>query len=436
MSVARPLLLCLAVVLLLVAPGTASAQTATTTTVASSVPAPVHGQVITLTATVSTASAPDPTGTVRFLVDGVAVGPAVALVNRTATVETQLRAGQRTIRAEYQPNPGFAASDATTNLAVAPAGTSTTVRVTPGGGVAGQDFDLEATVTSTTTPLGAPTGTVTFMIDGVPVMVGVDANGVARLTWGDLGAGSYTISAGYSGDMNHAGSGGSAAVTFAKAGTFIVLSATPNPAKAGENVRFSAFVDSYAPSLWWPSGVLTGSLDGVAVPGSVTLIGRAGESGVFERSFGTQGAHTARVHFAGDRDFLDADAALTVTVAGSLYADPFLPPAARRPLAPRGLALKATPSRDRRKPYKFAVSGTLQLPASVTKADGCSGRVTVEAKVKAKRVARKTATVTRACTFKTSLTSTRKGSVSITAKFAGNASVSSVDARAVKVKAG
>jgi hypothetical protein len=347
-----------------------------------------------------------------------------------------LTAGAHTLRAEYVPNTGFLASAGTAAFTVKST-TTIVVRITPANGVAGQDLAVETVVTPTTPAMGAPTGGVTLYVDGeFDNVYALDPGGAAHSVTG-AGAGTHTISLTYEGDANYVGSGGSATVTNAKAGTFIVVSATPNPAAVGQAVSFSAYIDSFAPSMWWPHGFLSGVLDGVTVPPGAVEIG-LGQSAGFVRSFDTPGRHLLTTHFAGDDDFLSADAALAVTVTGSSpYADPFPSTnVSRRPLAARGLTLKATPRRDRRAPYKFTATGTVQLPSSVAKASGCSGRVTVEAKVKTKRVARKTATVTSACTYKTTFTSTRKGTVSITAAFAGNASVSGVSAKAVKVKAG
>jgi hypothetical protein len=444
MLVLRPVIGLLAVAfMLLLTPGVAAAQdAATTTTVTLPAVQPVHGQTATLTATVARTTMPgtDPTGMVQFVLDRVQLGAPVALTNRTAQIQTPpLTAGTHTVRAEYVPTlgGGFADSEVTANLTVAKAPTTTTVRIVPSNGIAGQDLDVEAVVTSTAPPIGTPTGFVSVVIDGASVGSDtLDGDGVARDTTG-LGAAPHTISLIYQGDANHTGSGGSATVTIAKAGTVVVLTASPNPAAVGQLVSFTVGVDSLAPSLWWPSGLLTGTVDGVPVPGSVTIDGN-GEGAGFGYSFASPGMHTATAHFTGDQDFLAANAALQMTVTGSSpYADPFPSTnVSRRSLAARGLTLKATPSRDRRAPYKFTVTGTVQLPSSVTKANGCSGRVTVEAKVKTKRVARKTATVTSACTYKTTFTSSRKGSVSVTAAFAGNASVAGVNAKAVKVKAG
>ena len=54
-------------------------------------------------------------------------------------------------------------------------------------------------------------------------------------------------------------------------------------------------------------------------------------------------------------------------------------PASPKPNAPaaaRGLALTVTPKRDRSAPYRFAVSGKLLLPSTVTTATGCTARST------------------------------------------------------------
>jgi len=107
-----------------------------------------------------------------------------------------------------------------------------------------------------------------------------------------------------------------------------------------------------------------------------------------------------------------------------------------KPLATFFTLRQQLSKRDGRPPYRFTVSGALRLPSGVAKADGCAGKVTVEAKLKAKRVARKTASLNAACQFKTTLTAPRKGSISITAAFTGTASVAALSARTVRVTAG
>lgn len=239
-------------------------------------------------------------------------------------------------------------------------------------------------------------------------------------------------------------------MTVSRAGTTVALSASPNPAMVNQSVTFIIAVDSLAPSMWWPSGELTAAVDGQPVPGSVTLDG-SGSGGQFGRSFSSAGTHHVTAHFAGDEDFLASDAALDETVnapgianASAVNAPGIANAAASTPVpltptaraAARRLSMTVAPKRDRRRPYRFTISGSLMLPSNVTKAVGCTGKVNVVAKMKTKRVARKAATVSSACRFKTTVTVPRKGSVSITAAFAGNARITAITASAVKVQAG
>ena len=421
---------------LVVAPAPAAADDATTTTVTVPATQVAHGQTATLTATVDDTTTPAavPLGSVQFSLDGATIGAPVALSGRTAQLQTAaLRAGSHPVLARYIPAPGFLESTGTATLTVARASTTTLLRVTPDRtGVAGQDLAIEASV-SAANALGPPTGSVTLLINGTRIGDDtLDADGVSRGTV-ELPAATFTLAAGYQGDGNYTPSSGSASVSVNQAGTVIALTASPNPAVVGQPVAFGLFVNSLDPSNWWPSGVLSSAVDGQAVPGAITLDGDGSTVG-FTRTFATAGVHHVTAHFAGDEDFLASDAALDETVTP-------LPttPGSTKPTGPakaRGLSMTVAPKRDQRAPYRFTVSGSLQLPSTVAKADGCAGKVTVDAKLKAKRVARKTVSLDSACRFKTTLTAPKKGSISITAAFAGTASIAKLSARAVRVTAG
>jgi hypothetical protein len=68
---------------------------------------------VTFRATVTAASG-HPTGTVQFSLDGSALGPPVALVDRrAATVVDSLPVGTDTVRADFSSTNGFFPSDAT-----------------------------------------------------------------------------------------------------------------------------------------------------------------------------------------------------------------------------------------------------------------------------------------------------------------------------------
>lgn len=75
-----------------------------------------------------------------------------------------------------------------------------------------------------------------------------------------------------------------------------------------------------------------------------------------------------------------------------------VPPAPADRVAP-GLSVRLTPRTDRRRPYRFTVSGRLSLPASVRRADGCRGRVSVQVKAGGLTISARRAALTRACGF-------------------------------------
>jgi Ca2+-binding RTX toxin-like protein len=90
---------------------------------------------------------------------------------------------------------------------------------------------------------------------------------------------------------------------------------------------------------------------------------------------------------------------------------------------PRAFTLKLSPSRDRKAPYKFNLSGKLTLPDPVARTQGCSqGQVTISVKAGKKTVATRRTTLSRVCEYKLRVTfSHRPGNtLKFSARFAGN----------------
>jgi hypothetical protein len=407
-----------------------------TATALSNAPALVYGQTASLTATVTNTTNPAtiPTGSVQFSIDDVASGPAVALASGAATFNTPvLPAGAHTVRATYLPGAGFAPNaGAVKTMTVAKATTSTVLSITPDQtGVAGQELSVSLVVTPTTSTPSKPSGIVSIALNGTPLFGVQLINGSAGSAM-ELPAMSATITAGYQGDGNYAPSQGITSLTVSKAGTVMALSASPNPAQVNQPVTFAVTLNSVDISNWWPVGTITGTIDGAPVPGSITLDGSGLGSGRFGATFPAAGVHHVVAHFAGDTNFLDTQAALDETVQGP----PTTVVPVVRPVAARGLSLALAPRRDRKAPYKFTASGVLRLPAGVDQAESCSGKITIQAKLKTKKVATKTVSLTSACRFKAALTVRRKGAISMTAAFAGNARISAATSRAVSVRAG
>jgi len=75
-------------------------------------------------------------------------------------------------------------------------------------------------------------------------------------------------------------------------------------------------------------------------------------------------------------------------------------PQATADRATPGLSVRLSPRADRRRPYRFTVSGRLGIPKAVRPADGCQGRVSVQVKAGKLTISNRRTGLTPACGFK------------------------------------
>jgi len=98
------------------------------------------------------------------------------------------------------------------------------------------------------------------------------------------------------------------------------------------------------------------------------------------------------------------------------------------------LSATITPRSDTRSPYVFRTRGKLTLPSGITRANGCSGRVSVQVKRGNTTISTRRVSLSRTCTYSSKVTFTsRKRFASFkrlkfTARFLGNRRVSPVSA--------
>jgi hypothetical protein len=183
---------------------------ATTTTLQASSNQVTAGQTVTLAATVVAGSSSHPTGTVSFLGNGVVLGTAPLNSAGVATLSTaSMAAGTYNITAQYAGNSSFAASTSsplseTVNPAPAVA-TTTMLQASSAAITAGQTVALAATVVAGSG--GHPSGTVSFLGNGVVLgTASLNSAGVATLSTASMAAGTYSITAQYSGNSSFAAS--------------------------------------------------------------------------------------------------------------------------------------------------------------------------------------------------------------------------------------
>jgi hypothetical protein len=183
---------------------------ASTTVLASSVNPSTFGQSVSFTATVSSvpSGAGIPTGMVTFQDGATVIGQVplspIITVNPTSSAlasisKSNLAPGSHNITATYASDTQFAASAGSISQVVQNE-TATTISSSLNPSASGQLVVFTATVTPANAAPGTPTGLVAFK-DGATVLATrtLDANGKAFFATPNLGIGSHTITADFTG---------------------------------------------------------------------------------------------------------------------------------------------------------------------------------------------------------------------------------------------
>ncbi len=267
----------------------------------------VTGTPVDLAATVSPSGAQ---GTVQFTDDGTPIGAPVAVVNDVATLPyTFTDAGSHSVGASFTAGPGFtdAAASSPASIVVSDPDQLTTTTVTvPGAAQTGTAVLLEATVA----PIPSA-GTVQFQIGGVDVGAPVTvSDGTASLPWMFDAAGSFAVTAVYSGATGFEGSTSapqSVAVSDPDVTTSLTVQA-PATAVTGTSVDLTATV---SPSN--AQGTVQFEIDGVPVGSPQTVSGGAAS---LPYTFNAADTHAVTAEFTGAAGFTNSTAsAQTVTVS-------------------------------------------------------------------------------------------------------------------------
>ncbi|OPF77825.1 vegetative cell wall protein [Streptomyces antioxidans] len=287
-------------------------QASTTTSVISAPDPSTLGEPVTFTATVAPVApgTGTPTGTVTFVISGSGGGSFTQpLSGGTATLTlSTLGAGSHTVVAIYGGDATFLPSTGTDTHTVSPGPAPTTTVLTSSANpsVFGQPVTFTATVTPNPPATGTPTGTVTFVISGSGGGSFTEplSGGTATFTTGDLGTGSHTVTATYSGDANFAPSSSATLTQVVNAAeSRTSLSSNPNPAAAGAPIDFVAFVEALPPGDGTPTGTVTFTLtDGVTTIPSVQPVDANGFAFLSDQML-TEGDWDVSAVYSGDANF-------------------------------------------------------------------------------------------------------------------------------------
>ena len=283
------------------------AQTATTVTAA---PSPgIAGGPETITATVKvTAGSGTPTGTVTFTSGTTPLGSAPLTNGGTATITPALAQGSYQIVATYSGDANNqGSSSAPLPLTVAQATTQTALVVAPNPALVLAPITFTASVTGNG---GTPTGSVNFLANGNVIGTGaVNPSGTATFTTSTLAAGTYAITASYTGDANDAGSTSlPTSLTISLATTATAITVTPNPALVGAAVTITAKVTGNG-------GTPTGSVNFIANGNTLASASLTAGSASFTISTLAPGSYSITVSYLGDpADAPSTSAAISETV--------------------------------------------------------------------------------------------------------------------------
>lgn len=255
--------------------------------VAPSLPSASVNTPVTFTATLTgaTFTPVTPNGTITFSLNGTPIttagcGGTVSASGAAQCTIGNMPAGSNSVTATYSGDTNFVPA-APGSLPYPVSALTPTVAIVPSA--ASSSVNTAVTFTATLagaafTPL-APSGTMTFALNGTPVVTAgcggaVSASGTSQCTIANMNAGSNTVTATYSGDTNFVpASPGSIPISVSTVSpTFAVVPApsTAAPITAGSTVTFYAQLGGNPFTPVNPKGTVAFSLNSVAVSTCLT----------------------------------------------------------------------------------------------------------------------------------------------------------------------
>ncbi|MHB1960104.1 MAG: Ig-like domain repeat protein, partial [Acidobacteriaceae bacterium] len=169
-------------------------------------------------------------------------------------------------------------------------------------------YGQSVTFSATAQPVGVgayPTGSITFYVSGTSIGTVAASNGSASISTSTLAAGSYTVTASYSGDSNYTGAtSGGVTQTVSKVTPSLSVSCSPNPITYGsQNTTCMTSI----------SGGTTGSETWTINGGGWTTTGLNGSASGFAGY--AAGAYTIGVSYSGDSNNNPVSSSTTLTIS-------------------------------------------------------------------------------------------------------------------------
>jgi len=295
----------------------------TAATLTSSLNPSAFSQSVTFTATV-TSSNGTPTGSITFA-DGATALQTVPLSTGAASFTTSaLTVGTHTITATYVPTGSFATSTGSLSQRVTGLASTSVLTASPTTAVYdGAPITLTATIAAATPPgPGTPTGSVTFIVDGVSATPQTLASGLATLSLTSLNGGLHTFGCTYSGDTTYSSSTCNAAsATITPAPTNFGGQIQPVPAFAFQPISFqlilniSSYLGGNGRPVPGPDNVTLSYGLASATPTVIPLVTNSSGIAIYNLSAGlAPGTYTVTFAFAGNANLQSVSQSTTLLV--------------------------------------------------------------------------------------------------------------------------
>jgi subtilase family serine protease len=301
------------------------AKTPTTSVVLPSTTTPVLGATLPVSVdiTPSVQGATQPSGTVTFIVDGVATN--VVPVTQGTPFSTAsytfpaMTPGTHTVAATYSGDTYYATSTATAVTVTVPKSPTTMSMVpatlTPSGG---SSLAVSATITATNPGTSPPTGTVTYTLDGTAVgssAVVPSTPSTSSVVLPAMTPGSHILQATYSGDSYYSSSTAQAStLTVSKSPTAISISPSTLTPTAGGSMTVTAYITSSSPATVLPSGTVTITVDGTA-EATATVVPGSPSTAVVTLPLVSAGSHILEGTYSGDTYYTGSNSPTVAIVA-------------------------------------------------------------------------------------------------------------------------
>lgn len=201
-------------------------------------------------------------------------------------------------------------------ISLGPRASNTALTTGPSPSVFGQSITLTATVNTSITGAGVPTGSVTFREGSTTLGTAPMSGGIAMLSLTSLGVGSHAITAVYGGDSNFVTST-STVVTqvVTKDATKTVVTLVPSPIVVGQSFTLTATVTANAPGAGTPTGNVTFFQSGSILFGGPQTLDSKGQASVIASS-AVAGSNSITATYNGDGNFLTGNSAPVALTIG------------------------------------------------------------------------------------------------------------------------